>query len=135
MLLLPRTFTELYTQRAALDQQHSSQEREKKRLKKALEYASLQCTALGLSGSSSSSDGFHRMASCRKALDALDRRGWERSYHQRYFHDHFIRACARVFWKVVSLPPATCLLAATQRNVCRWRGRGSLPRTTKKFWS
>ena len=33
-------------------------------------------------------------------MEALDRRGWERSYHQRYFHDNFIRACARVFWKV-----------------------------------
>ena len=25
--------------------------------------------------------------------------GWDRSYHQRQFHDTFLRACARVFWK------------------------------------
>ena len=58
----------------------------------------LESTAQATSASESS--GFQRMAMCRKALEALDRRGWERSYHQRYFHDHFIRACARVFWKV-----------------------------------
>jgi hypothetical protein len=43
--------------------------------------------------------GFDRLNLCRKALDALDRRGWERSYHQRLFHDNFLRACARIFWK------------------------------------
>jgi len=36
---------------------------------------------------------------CRTALDALDRQGWQRSYHQRMFHDNFIRACVRVFFK------------------------------------
>lgn len=36
---------------------------------------------------------------CRTALDALDRQGWQRSYHQRLFHDNFIRACVRVFFK------------------------------------
>lgn len=25
--------------------------------------------------------------------------GWQRSYHQRKFHDNFIRACARIFFK------------------------------------
>ena len=29
----------------------------------------------------------------------LNRCGWNRSFHQREFHDHFIRACARIFWK------------------------------------
>jgi hypothetical protein len=43
--------------------------------------------------------GFDRLNMCRRALEALDRRGWERSYHQRLFHDHFLRACARIFWK------------------------------------
>jgi hypothetical protein len=32
-------------------------------------------------------------------LEALDRQGWQRSFHQRLFHDNFIRACARIFWK------------------------------------
>jgi hypothetical protein len=44
-------------------------------------------------------DGFSRMARCRNALDALDRKGWKRSFHQRQFHDQFIRASARIFWK------------------------------------
>jgi hypothetical protein len=47
----------------------------------------------------SKSDGFARMQLCRTALDSLDRRGWQRSFHQRMFHDCFIRACARIFWK------------------------------------
>jgi hypothetical protein len=47
----------------------------------------------------SRSSGFDRIALCRKALEALDGRGWQRSYHQKQFHDTFIRACARVFWK------------------------------------
>lgn len=44
-------------------------------------------------------DGFKRMQRCRDALSALDRRGWNRSFHQREFHDDFLRACARLFWK------------------------------------
>ena len=44
-------------------------------------------------------DGFKRMQACRRALDAIDRQGWQRSFHQRMFHDWFIRACARIFWK------------------------------------
>ena len=47
----------------------------------------------------SSLDGFARIQLCRDALDILDRSGWQRSYHQRVFHDHFIRACSRVFFK------------------------------------
>jgi hypothetical protein len=45
------------------------------------------------------SNGFQRIRRCRQALEALDRRGWQRSFHQRMFHDNFIRACARIFWK------------------------------------
>eukprot|EP00961_Rhodomonas_salina_P036716 493346-Rhodomonas_salina.1 len=44
-------------------------------------------------------NGFARMETCRRALEALDRRGWERSYHQKVFHDQYIRACARIFFK------------------------------------
>jgi hypothetical protein len=44
-------------------------------------------------------NGFARMQACRRALAALDRRGWERSYHQKLFHDQYIRACARIFFK------------------------------------
>jgi hypothetical protein len=44
-------------------------------------------------------NGFKRMLKCRQGLEAIDRRGWLRSFHQRMFHDNFIRACARIFWK------------------------------------
>lgn len=43
--------------------------------------------------------GFSRMQCCRDALSFLDENGWRRSYHQRLFHDDFIRACTRIFWK------------------------------------
>jgi len=43
--------------------------------------------------------GFSRMQCCRDALSYLDENGWRRSYHQRLFHDDFIRACSRIFWK------------------------------------
>lgn len=43
--------------------------------------------------------GFSRMQCCRDALSFLDDNGWTRSYHQRLFHDDFIRACTRIFWK------------------------------------
>lgn len=42
-------------------------------------------------------NGFARMQACRKALTALDRRGWERSYHQKYtffFMYHHLLDCA-----------------------------------------
>jgi hypothetical protein len=45
-------------------------------------------------------DGFERMRQCRLALDALDVAGWKRSYHQRMFHEAYIAACARPFWKL-----------------------------------
>jgi len=47
----------------------------------------------------STSNGFQRIELCRKALVALDGCGWQRSYHQKQFHETFMRACARVFWK------------------------------------
>ncbi len=45
-------------------------------------------------------DGFERMQRCRMALNALDQAGWKRSYHQRIFHEAYIAACARPFWKI-----------------------------------
>lgn len=45
-------------------------------------------------------DGFERMRRCRMALEALDQGGWKRSYHQRMFHEAYIAACARPFWKI-----------------------------------
>jgi hypothetical protein len=46
------------------------------------------------------SNGFERMLECRRALDSLDRRGWKRSFFQRKFHEKFLCATARAFWKV-----------------------------------
>jgi len=57
------------------------------------------------------SNGFARMEKCRMGLDALDRAGWKRSYHQRKFHDAFIAACARAFFK---LDDAGCFQRAYQ---------------------
>lgn len=44
-------------------------------------------------------NGFDRMEKLRRALNALDRGGWERSYHQRVFHESFINAVVRVLFK------------------------------------
>ena len=46
-----------------------------------------------------------RMKHCRKALERLDNAGWKRSYHQRLFHDDFLKACTRTFFKTE--PPGT----------------------------
>jgi hypothetical protein len=48
-------------------------------------------------------NAFDRIGHCRRALEALDRQGWNRSYHQRQFHEQFIRACARIFYKTEPL--------------------------------
>ena len=52
-----------------------------------------------------SMSALERINMCRKGLEALDRQGWNRSYHQRQFHEQFIRACARIFYKTE--PPGT----------------------------
>jgi hypothetical protein len=42
----------------------------------------------------------HYMQLCRAYLAKLDTQGWSRSYHQRLFHDDFLKACTRSFWKL-----------------------------------
>lgn len=42
---------------------------------------------------------FEMMQDCRDALIKLDGMGWKRSYHQRLFHEDFLKACTRIFWK------------------------------------
>jgi hypothetical protein len=44
-------------------------------------------------------DGFSRMEKCRYALRIMDQNGWQRSHHQKIFHEAYIRACAKVFFK------------------------------------
>ena len=41
-----------------------------------------------------------RMRECRNALALLDTTGWNRSFHQRQFHEDFLKACTRTFWKM-----------------------------------
>jgi hypothetical protein len=39
-----------------------------------------------------------RMQACRDALSKLDELGWNRSYHQRLFHDDFlVRGCCVMY--------------------------------------
>jgi hypothetical protein len=44
-------------------------------------------------------NGFTRLERTRLALECMDRQGWERSYFQKKFHDAFLQAAVRVFWK------------------------------------
>lgn len=65
---------------------------------RGVRYTALQ-NSLRVIKAKSDCNGFKRMEKCRRGLEALDRRGWQRSFHQRMFHDNFIRSCARIFWK------------------------------------
>lgn len=47
----------------------------------------------------STASGFARMELLRRALRSLDSGGWQRSFHQKMFHEKFLCACSRVFWK------------------------------------
>jgi hypothetical protein len=69
---------------------------------RALSAMQLFCKRRKVCGSLSA---FDRINQCRRGLEALDRQGWLRSYHQRQFHEQFIRACARIFYKTE--PPGT----------------------------
>ena len=44
-------------------------------------------------------NGFKRMQLVRDALEAIDRQGWDRSQYQRIFHEVYLKACVRVFFK------------------------------------
>jgi len=53
-----------------------------------------------------------RMRECRDALAFLDTTGWNRSFHQRLFHEDFLKACTRTFWKME--PPGSFARAHQQ---------------------
>jgi len=78
--------------------------------------------------------GFTRMQRCRDALAKLDERGWKRSYHQRLFHDDFLKACTRIFWK---LEPAGAFarqhLEILQRNNWTHISQEVLVSTPRRF--
>jgi hypothetical protein len=43
-------------------------------------------------------NGIKRIQMCRQGLDALDRRGWDRSFHQRQFHEVFSAFVYFLYW-------------------------------------
>ena len=45
-------------------------------------------------------DVFELMDTCRSHLMKIDENGWTRSYHQRLFHEDFLKACTRSFFKM-----------------------------------
>jgi hypothetical protein len=100
-----RSFASLYAAMDAKLHREKSLHLHKTKLRNAIETCFLNSSSFHSTRHSSTtttkapSKGFKRIELCCAALNALDRRGWERSYHQRYFHNQFIRACARVFWK------------------------------------
>jgi len=83
---------------------------------------------------SQNESGFTRMQRCRDALARLDERGWKRSYHQRLFHDDFLKACTRIFWK---LEPAGAFarqhLEILQRNNWSHISQEVLVSTPRRF--
>ena len=64
-------------------------------------------------------NGFSRINTLRKALAALDRGGWERSYHQRIFH--VSAACSDVQEFESCAGPADLVVCADTRCVARSR--------------
>jgi hypothetical protein len=73
-------------------------EREQRRLNRSQMMGSLQ-RHLKNTVNSVKEDGFDRIEKCRMALRVLDQNGWQRSHHQRVFHENYIRATSRVFFK------------------------------------
>ena len=83
------SYSHVYQLYAQIDQ--AEKEKKKSRFVRAIDmYKSNQALK---------TTGLDRLELCRKALASLDTQEWERSFHQRLFHDHFIRACAKIFWK------------------------------------
>ena len=61
-------------------------------------------------------NGFSRINSLRKALAALDRGGWERSYHQRIFHVSERRDDKFFLWQLdENLSTIVCIFAIISR--------------------
>jgi hypothetical protein len=68
------------------------------RLAKRIEGSAASTWAVG--AREAKRDPMDYMQLCRKHLAKLDTLGWNRSYHQRLFHDDFLKACTRSFWKL-----------------------------------
>lgn len=76
----------------AYDTAHRPPEPERQRLSAMDRFCKRERACVGMTA-------FDRINQCRKGLEALDRQGWQRSFHQRQFHEEFLRACARIFYK------------------------------------
>jgi hypothetical protein len=83
-----------------------------------------------------------RMRECRDALALLDTTGWNRSFHQRQFHEDFLKAChedflkacTRTFWKME--PPgsfARCHQQVLQENSWEHLAQEVLISTPRRF--
>jgi hypothetical protein len=109
----------------ALDQQRKHlQEAEAQRLRAANSVrTALQRHMRVHEASTQSCSGLQRIQKCRRALDALDKRGWNRSFHQRLFHEEYLKSCARIFFK--RDPPGT--FARYHNRVLELNGWDSTP--------
>jgi len=75
-----------------------------------------------------------RMRECRNALALLDTTGWNCSFHQRQFHEDFLKACTRTFWKME--PPgsfARCHQQVLQENSWEHLAQEVLISTPRRF--
>lgn len=50
-------------------------------------------------------NGCHYIRKVREALETIDNCGWNRSYHQRMFHEQYLKASVRCFFKLY--PPGS----------------------------
>ncbi len=73
----------------------------KSRIKKMHAVASSNVSNTWLAGAKQAlPDPMDSMNHCRMHLQKLDMNGWTRSYHQRLFHEDFLKACTRSFFKL-----------------------------------
>jgi hypothetical protein len=70
------------------------------RLQKRMELASARNDEWAFGAREAKKEPLEYMQLCRTYLAKLDKLGWNRSYHQRLFHDDFLKACTRSFWKL-----------------------------------
>jgi hypothetical protein len=70
------------------------------RLRKRLEVMSARSDTWAPGAREAKKEPLEYMQLCRTYLAKLDKMGWDRSYHQRLFHDDFLKACTRSFWKL-----------------------------------
>ncbi len=83
---------------AAIDQKNKEREKKHSSEKNITAKTAIE-RHMGCFQNADNMNGVKRIQLCRQALDALDRRGWNRSFHQRMFHEEYLKSCTRVFFK------------------------------------